>query len=103
MARALNGRSNLYNAAARAKARKASLIDTTRMRQLVQQGTESIGASIGEMGYRTEMDIYGSRMSGADAIEAALFHNLDNDLAGVLKFCQGHLKSLVAIYVERFD
>ena len=51
MARALNGRSNLYNAAARAKARKASLIDTTRMRQLVQQGTESIGASIGEMGY----------------------------------------------------
>ncbi len=103
MARALNGRSNLYNASARAKARKASLIDTTRMRQLVQQGPESIGASIGEMGYRTEMDIYGSRMSGADAIEAALFHNLDNDLAGVLKFCQGHLKSLVAIYVERFD
>ena len=103
MARALNGRSNLYNAAARAKARKASLIDTTRMRQLVQQGTESIGASIGEMGYRAEMDIYGSRMSGADAIEAALIHNLDNDLAGVLNFCQGHLKSLVAIYVERFD
>ena len=46
MARALNGRSNLYNAAARAKARKASLIDTTRMRQLVQQGTESIGLAL---------------------------------------------------------
>ena len=36
-------------------------------------------------------------------LNRALFHNLDNDLAGVLKFCQGHLKSLVAIYVERFD
>ena len=103
MARALNGRSNLYNAAARAKARKASLIDPTKMRQLVQQGTDSIGASIGELGYRSEMDLYASRMSGADAIEAALFHNLDNDLAGVLRFCQGHLKSLVAIYVNRFD
>ncbi|MBR79926.1 MAG: hypothetical protein CMA88_03980 [Euryarchaeota archaeon] len=102
MARA-SGRSNVYNAAARAKARKASLIDPTRMRQLVQQGPESIGASIGEMGYRSEMDLYASRMSGADAIEAALFHNLDNDLAGVLRFCQGNLKSLVAIYVERFD
>ncbi|MBI88127.1 MAG: hypothetical protein CMB67_03765 [Euryarchaeota archaeon] len=98
-----SGRSNVYNAAARAKARKASLIDTTRMRQLIQQGTDSIGASIGEMGYRTEMDLYASRMGGADAIEAALFHNLDNDLAGVMRFCQGNLKSLVAIYVERFD
>ncbi len=49
------------------------------------------------------MDLYASRMGGADAIEAALFHNLDNDLAGVLRFCQGNLKSLVAIYVERFD
>ena len=102
MARA-SGRSNVYNAAARAKARKASLIDSTRMRQLVQQGPDSIGASIGEMGYRSEMDLYASRMAGADAIEAALFHNLDNDLAGVLRFCQGNLKSLVAIYVERFD
>tara|TARA_Y100001968_G_scaffold328643_1_gene376234 strand:- start:287 stop:1195 length:909 start_codon:yes stop_codon:yes gene_type:complete len=55
------------------------------------------------MGYRAEMDLYASRMGGADAIEAALFHNLDNDLAGVLRFCQGNLKSLVAIYVERFD
>jgi vacuolar-type H+-ATPase subunit C/Vma6 len=73
------------------------------MRQLIQQGPESIGVSIGEMGYRAEMDLYASRMSGADAIEAALFHNMDNDLAEVLRFCQGRLKSIVAIYIERFD
>ena len=103
MARVVNGRSNLYNAATRAKARKASLIDSTRMRQLLQQGPESIGVSIGELGYRTEMDIYATRMSGADAVEAALFHNLDNDTAEVMRFCQGHLKSLVGIYAERFD
>jgi vacuolar-type H+-ATPase subunit C/Vma6 len=72
------------------------------MRQLLQQGPDSIGASIGELGYRSEMDIYSSRMSGADAVEAALFHNLDNDLSEVMRFCQGQLKSLVAIYVERF-
>ena len=45
------------------KARKASLIDPTRMLQLLQLGPESIGASIGELGYRNEMDIYVSRMS----------------------------------------
>ena len=97
-----SGRSNVYNASARAKARKASLIDPTRMRQLLQTGPESIGASIGELGYRNEMDIYSARMSGADAVEAALFHNLDNDLSEVMKFCQGPLKSIVSIYVERF-
>ena len=53
----VSGRSNVYNASARAKARKASLIDPTRMRQLLQTGPESIGASIGELGYRNEMDI----------------------------------------------
>jgi len=73
------------------------------MRQLLQQGPESIGVSIGELGYRSEMDLYASRMSGADAVEAALFHNMDNDLSQVLRFCQGHLRALVAIYVERFD
>ena len=97
------GRSNVYNASARAKARKASLIDPTRMRQLLQQGPESIAASVGELGYRSEMDLYATRMTGADAVESALFHNLDNDIHEVLSFCHGHLRDLVAIYVERFD
>jgi len=102
MAGIVSGRSNIYNASARAKARKASLIDTTRMRQLLQLGPDSIGASIAELGYRNEMDIYSARMSGADAVEAALFHNLDNDLSEVMRFCQGPLKSIVSIYVDRF-
>ena len=103
MARLATGSSNISNAGARAKARKASLIDSTRIRQLLQQGTDSIGASIGELGYRQEMDLYSTRMSGSDAIEAALTHNLDNDLNSVLGFCQGNLRDLVAIYVERFQ
>ena len=102
MSRLAGSRSNICNASARAKARKASLIDPIRMRQLLQTGPESIGASIGELGYRNEMDIYSARMSGADAVEAALFHNLDNDLSEVMNFCQGPLKSIVSIYVDRF-
>ncbi|MFL2958309.1 MAG: V-type ATPase subunit [Candidatus Thalassarchaeaceae archaeon] len=58
---------------------------------------------MGELGYRNEMDIYASRMSGADAVEAALVHNLDNDLSEILRFCQGPLKSIVSIYIERFS
>ncbi|MDG1525962.1 MAG: V-type ATPase subunit [Candidatus Thalassarchaeaceae archaeon] len=103
MARIGNGRSNMANASARAKARKAGLIDSTRMRQLLQQGPDTIGTSIAEFGYRTEIDIYAGRLSGADLIEAALNHNLDTDFDSVLRFCQGRLKSMVAVYVERFS
>jgi V/A-type H+-transporting ATPase subunit C len=103
MARIGNGRSNMANASARAKARKAGLIDSTRMRQLLQQGPDTIGTSIAEFGYRAEIDLYASRLSGADLIEAALNHNLDSDFDSVLRFCQGRLKSIVAVYVERFS
>ena len=75
----VGGRSNMANASARAKARKASLIDSTRMRQLLQQSPDAIGTSIAEFGYRSEIDLYAGRYTGADLIEAALNHNLDSD------------------------
>ena len=103
MVRVNNGRSNVANAAARAKTRRAGLIDSTKMRQLLQQGPDTIGISIGDMGYRNEIDLYAPRLSGADLIEAALNHNLDADLETVLGFCQGRLKSTVAVYVKRFS
>ena len=99
----VGGRSNMANASARAKARKASLIDSTRMRQLLQQSPDAIGTSIAEFGYRSEIDLYAGRYTGADLIEAALNHNLDTDFDSVLRFCQGDLKSMVAVYVERFS
>tara|TARA_A100001037_G_C15096907_1_gene611938 strand:+ start:651 stop:1715 length:1065 start_codon:yes stop_codon:yes gene_type:complete len=99
----VGGRSNMANASARAKARKASLIDSTRMRQLLQQSPDAIGTSIAEFGYRAEIDLYAGRYTGADLIEAALNHNLDSDFDSVLRFCQGDLKSMVAVYVERFS
>ena len=103
MVRVNSGRSNVANAAARAKTRRAGLIDSTRMRQLLQQGPDTIGISIGDMGYRYEIDLYAPRLSGADLIEAALNLNLDADLETVLGFCQGRLKSTVAVYVKRFS
>ena len=102
MATVAVGRSNWANASARGKARKAGLIDSTRMRQLLQQSPDAIATSIAEFGYREELDQYANRLSGVDLVEAALNHNMDRDLNQVLSFCQGHLKGLVAIYVERF-
>ena len=97
MATVATGQSNWANACARGKARKAGLIDSTRLRQLLQQSPDSIATSIAEFGYRAELDMYGDKMSGADLVETALNHNMDRDLHQVLHFCQGHLKDLVAI------
>ena len=102
MATISKGQSNWANASARGKARKAGLIDDTRMRQLLQQSPDSIAASIAEFGYREELDEYAGKLSGVDLVEAALNHNMDRDLNQVLAFCQGHLKGLVSIYVDRF-
>ena len=102
MATVATGQSNWANASARGKARKAALIDDTRMRQLLQQSPDSIAASIAEFGYRDELDKYAGTLSGVDLIEAALNHNMDRDLKQVLGFCQGYLKGLVSIYTERF-
>ena len=102
MATISTGQSNWANASARGKARKAGLIDDTRMRQLLQQSPDSIAASIAEFGYRDELDEYADKLSGVDLVEAALNPNMDRDLNQVLGFCHGHLKGLVSIYVERF-
>ncbi|MDP6379062.1 MAG: V-type ATPase subunit [Candidatus Thalassarchaeaceae archaeon] len=102
MATVSRGKSNWANASARSKARKANLIDATQMRQLLLQEPDAMASSIAEMGYRAELDLYAIRLSGADLVEAALNHNMDRDLIQVLGFCQGHLKDLVSIYVERY-
>tara|TARA_B100000902_G_scaffold227502_1_gene216001 strand:- start:13860 stop:14918 length:1059 start_codon:yes stop_codon:yes gene_type:complete len=88
--------------AARAKSRRSSLLDRTRLRQLIQQSPEQLPVSIGDNGYRAEIDLYAGRYSGADLVEAALTHNLQSELASILKLCSGSVRELVEVYTGRF-
>jgi V/A-type H+-transporting ATPase subunit C len=97
------GRGNWANASARSKARKAMLLNETQIRQLMQQGPDTIAASIGEAGYRKELDLYSTRLSGAELIEAALSHNLDRDIKQVIGYCQGRLRRIVSVFAMRFS
>lgn len=97
------GKANFAASSARAKSRKAGLIDQIRMKQLLQQDVNALSASIADSGYRPDLDVYASRLSGAELIEAALSHNLDRDLAEVLHFCSGAVRDQVAIYAQRFE
>ncbi len=103
MAEIAVGKGNWANASARSKARKAKLLDETRFRQLMQSGPETIAASIGELDYRKELDMYSARLSGADLVEAALSHNLHRELKEVMGFCQGRLKRIVSVFALRFS
>jgi len=97
------GRANWANAAARARSRRSRLLDRTRIRQLLKLEPDSIANTIGDAGYRADMDLYGHRLSGAELVEAALSHNLDREVHEVERFCNGELAEIVDIWALRID
>ena len=94
---------NTAYVAARAKSRKASLMDRTRLRQLIQQSPDQLTVAVADNGYRNEMDLYAGHFSGSDLVEAALTHNLQVELAKILDLCNGKVRSIVEIYTGRFQ
>ncbi|MDP6869187.1 MAG: V-type ATPase subunit [Candidatus Poseidoniaceae archaeon] len=94
--------SNTGYVAARAKARKAGLMDRTRLRQLIQQTPDQLTVAVADSGYRTEIDLYAGQYTGSDLVEVALTHNLENELTNIMKLCSGNVRKLVEIYTGRF-
>ena len=94
---------NTAYVAARAKSRKANLMDRTRLRQLIQQSPDQLTVAVADNGYRNEMDLYAGHFTGSDLVEAALTHNLQAELAKILNLCNGKVRSIVEIYTGRFQ
>ena len=93
---------NTAYVAARAKSRKSSLMDRTRLRQLIQQSPDQLTVAVADSGYRTEIDLYAGHFIGGDLVEAALTHNLQAELSNILGLCNGKVRNLVEIYTGRF-
>ena len=94
---------NTAYVAARAKSRKANLMDRTRLRQLIQQSPDQLTVAVADNGYRNEMDLYAGHFTGSDLVEAALTHNLQVELAKILNLCNGKVRNIVEIYTGRFQ
>ena len=77
---------NTAYVAARAKARKASLMDRTRLRQLIQQSPDQLTVAVADSGYRAEIDLYAGHFTGGDLVEAALTHNLQAEITNILDY-----------------
>ena len=94
---------NTAYVASRAKSRRKKLADLARMRQLINQSTDQLTASVSSMGYADEVNLYASKLTGADLVEAALTHNLEAELLDILKMCNGKIRDIVEIYTSRFE
>tara|TARA_X000001036_G_C20636928_1_gene789462 strand:- start:118 stop:1158 length:1041 start_codon:yes stop_codon:yes gene_type:complete len=93
---------NTAYVAARAKSRKSSLMDRTRLRQLIQQSPDQLTVAVADNGYRAEIDLYAGHFTGGDLVEAALTHNLQAELSNIINLCNGKVRNLVEIYTGRF-
>ena len=93
---------NTAYVAARAKSRKSSLMDRTRLRQLIQQSPDQLTVAVADNGYRTEIDLYAGHFTGGDLVAAALTHNLQAELSNILTLCNGKVRGMVEIYTGRF-
>jgi len=89
--------------AARAKSRRQKLADRARLRQLINQSPEQMTVAVGDMGYRTEMDLYAGKYTGGDLVEAALTHNLEHELKEIVGMCNGSIRAIVEVYTLRFE
>ena len=89
---------NVPYVASRAKARRQALMDKARLRQLINQSPDQLINTVADSGYQNEVNLYASRYSGGDLIEAALTHNLENELENMLSHCRGKVRKIVEIY-----
>ena len=94
---------NVPYVASRAKARRQALMDKARLRQLINQSPDQLTNTVAESGYQNEINLYASRYTGGDLVEAALTHNLENELDNMLSHCRGKVRKIVEIYSSRYE
>ena len=89
--------------AARAKSRRQKLADRARLRQLINQSVDQLTVAVGDLGYRTEIDLYAGKLTGGDLVEAALTHNLEVELQEIVNMSNRAIRPLIEIYTLRFE
>jgi vacuolar-type H+-ATPase subunit C/Vma6 len=89
--------------ASRAKARKNSLADRARLRQIIHQNPDQLTVAVADLGYRAEIDRYAATYDGGDLVEAALSDNLAHELDAMMDLCSGAVERIVSVYTGRFE
>lgn len=97
------GASNYAYVCARVKAKKGFLLKKDTFRRLLSMDLAEIGRYLGETQYRNEIAALGAQYSGATLIELGLSQNLAKTYSTLINISGGHLKEIVARYLEYWD
>lgn len=88
---------------ARVRAKRASLLPADTYARLLQMDPPQIARFLGEREYKAEMVALGGRYAGVDLIEMATSRNLAKTYNQIFDFCEGHLRTIVGHYLDRYD
>lgn len=97
------GASNYAYVCARVKAKKSFLLKKETFRRLLSMDIAEIGRYLGETQYRNEITMLGAQYAGATLVELGLSQNLAKTYRDIIDFSGGHLKELLARYLEFWD
>jgi len=95
--------SNYPYVTARVRAKKAQLLSPDTYPKLLARDVHEIARTLQEGGYGAEIDHFAGKASGALLIERATRLNLGRTYAQILDMCEGELKVMVGLYLERYD
>lgn len=88
---------------ARVKAKKRLLLSSDVYMRYLQMGITEIARSIGEGQYAEEVLALGTKYKGVDLIEMATRNNLAKVFTQILEFSEGHLRTMISRYLDRWD
>jgi len=96
-------RGNYSYACTRVKAKKSFLLSRDTYSRLLNMDVHEIGRFLGESQYKEEVTKFAARYSGASLIEVAVTRNLGRTYMDILGYTTGHLREMIAYYLQGWD
>ena len=87
----------------RLRIRAASLLPAEVYQRMLGMGVPEITRFLGEHGYAAEIHEVAPRFSSVDLVDVALARNLAGSFQEVIRIAPGHLRTLTAWYLHRWD
>jgi V/A-type H+-transporting ATPase subunit C len=88
---------------ARVKAKKSLLLAEDVYTRMLQMGVPAIARYLGEREYKAQILALGARYDGVDLVEMATRNRLAAVFTQILEFSEGHLRTMIAGYLGRWD
>lgn len=94
---------NYAYVSARVRAKRAKLLPAETYPKLLARDVHEIARTLQEGEYKDEVDELAGRFRGAELIERATRLNLGRTYSDLLRWSEGELRTMIALYLARYD